>query len=148
MRVLNALFSQRRRLLRLNNQLNNINNNSGDDDNDNSFNINFNFFNRENEENNNNNINEEALNSLPVFKIDEKFMEISKKDENKKEQFEKCVICMEKYEINDEVKTLPCFHIFHKDCIDHWFKGGNDSCPICKNRINHNNELVEDFNDE
>ena len=147
MRVINSLFAQRRRLLRLNNRLNNINN-FRDDDNDNIFNINFNFFNRGNEENNNNNINEEALNSLPVFKIDEKFMEVSKKEENKKEQFEKCVICMEKYEINEEVKTLPCFHIFHKDCIDHWLKEGNDSCPICKNKINHNNGLVGDFNDE
>jgi hypothetical protein len=146
MRVLNALLAHRRRLLRLNSQLNNINGNNLDDDNFVQFN--FNFFNRDNEENNNNIINEDLYINLPVFKIDEKFMENSKKHESKNEQFEKCVICMEKYEINDEVKTLPCFHIFHKDCIDHWFKAGNDSCPICKNKINNNKDLIEDLNEE
>ena len=146
MRVLNSLLAHRRRLIRLNSQLNNIQINNFRDE-DNFFNINFNFFHRNNDENNNIN-NEEALNSLPVFKIDEKFMEVSLKKENKNEQFQKCVICMEKYKINDEVKTLPCFHIFHKECIDHWFKGGNDSCPICKNKINHNNDLEEGFEQE
>ncbi len=100
----------------------------------------------ENNDENNNINNEEALNSLPVFKIDEKFMEVSLKKENKNEQFQKCVICMEKYMINDEVKTLPCFHLFHKECIDHWLKSGKDTCPICKNKINNNN-LEEDFID-
>ena len=147
MRILNSLLAHRRRLIRLNNQLNNIQiNNNGDEDN--FVHINFNFFNRGNEENNIINISDETLNSLPVFKIDEKFMEVSQKEENKNEQFQKCVICMEKYQINDEVKTLPCFHIFHKDCIDQWLKAGNDSCPICKNKINHNNNIEEDFNDE
>ena len=144
-RVLNALLAHRRRLMRLNSQLNNIQiNEFGEEDN---FFNNFNFLNRNNIENNNIN-NEEALNSLPVFKIDEKFMEVSQKEENKNEQFQKCVICMEKYIIDDEVKTLPCFHIFHKDCIDHWLKAGNDYCPICKNKINHNNDLEQDFEQE
>ena len=142
MRVLNALLTHRRRLIRLSSHLNNVNINNLDDDNFVQFN--FNFL-RGNEENNNNIVNEDLYNNLPVFKIDEKFMENSKKQENKNEQFEKCVICMEKYEINDEVKTLPCIHIFHKDCIDHWFKAGNDSCPICKNKINNNKDLIEDL---
>ena len=119
-------------------------NNFGDD---NYFNINFHVFNGEEEQNNNLQI-KEILRNLPVFKIDEKFMEVSQKEENKNEQFQKCIICMEKYIINDEVKTLPCFHLFHKDCIDQWFKAGNDSCPICKNKIDHNNNIGEDFNDE
>ena len=140
MRVLNDLLAHRRRLIRLHSHLNNIYYR----DDDNYVNINFNFFNRENEGNNINN--DRVLRSLPVFKIDEKFMEVSQKEENKNEQFQKCVICMEKYMINDEVKTLPCFHLFHKECIDHWLKSGKDTCPICKNKINNNN-LEEDFID-
>ena len=139
MRVINTLLSHRRRLLRITSSSSSILNNFGDDDNFDNITIN---------RHNVNYINENTLNSLPVFKIDEKFIEVSKKQKNKNEQFEKCVICMEKYELKDEVKTLPCFHIFHKDCIDHWFKGGNDSCPICKNKINNNNYLDEDFKDE
>ena len=147
MRLLNDLLAHRRRLIRLNSQLNNIYANNFRDE-DNYVNINFNFFNGENEGNDNIfNNNEDISRSLPVFKIDEKFMEVSLKEENKNEQFQKCVICMEKYIINDEVKTLPCFHLFHKECIDQWLKAGNNSCPICKNVINHNN-LEEDFNDD
>ena len=139
MRILNALLAHRRRLILLNQQLNNVN--LGEDDN--IININFNFLNEENIINNN----EEIIQNLPVFKIDDKFMEISQKENNKNEHFEKCVICMETYEINDDVKTLPCFHIFHKDCIDQWLKSGKDTCPICKTKVNSNN-LEEDFNDE
>ena len=141
MRLLNDLLAHRRRMIRLNSQLNNLHMNNNNRDEDNFVNINFNFFNNEGNDNIFNNNNEEVLRSLPVFKIDEKFME------NKNEQFQKCVICMEKYAINDEVKTLPCFHLFHKECIDQWLKAGNNSCPICKNVINNNN-LGEDFNDD
>lgn len=141
MRLLNALLAHRRRLILLNQQFNGNFNNNGDDDN--IINVNFNFLNEDNNQNNN----EEVIRNLPSFKIDEKFMESSQKEDNKNENFEKCVICMEKYVINDEVETLPCFHIFHKECIEHWLKAGKDSCPICKNKVN-NNDLGMDFNDE
>ena len=142
MRLLNALLAHRRRLILLNQQINNNLNNMGDDDN--MININFNLL---NEDINTNNNNEEVIRNLPVFKIDEKFMESSQKEDNKNENFEKCVICMEKYIIDDEVETLPCFHIFHKNCIDQWLKAGKDTCPICKNKVKIN-ELGMDFNEE
>merc|ERR1719204_1752438 len=46
----------------------------------------------------------------------------------------KCRICLELYEEGDEVKTLPCFHIFHSECIDKWFQF-SDECCICKNSV-------------
>ena len=141
MRLLNALLAHRRRLILLNQQINNNLNNMGDDDN--MININFNLLNEDINTNNN----EEVIRNLPVFKIDEKFMESSQKEDNKNENFEKCVICMEKYIIDDEVETLPCFHIFHKNCIDQWLKAGKDTCPICKNKVKIN-ELGMDFNEE
>ena len=142
MRLLNALLAHRRRLILLNEQINHNLNNLGEDEN--IINANFNFL---NEDINAKNNNEELINNLPVFKVDEKFMEKSQREDNKNENFEKCVICMEKYKINDDVKTLPCFHIFHKECIEQWLKAGKDTCPICKNKVN-NNELGMDFNDE
>ena len=142
MRLLNALLAHRRRLILLNEQINHNLNNLGEDEN--IINANFNFL---NEDINANNNNEELINNLPVFKVDEKFMEKSQKEDNKNENFEKCVVCMEKYQINDDIKTLPCFHIFHKECIEQWLKAGKDTCPICKNKVN-NNELGMDFNDE
>jgi Ring finger domain len=42
-----------------------------------------------------------------------------------------CPICLEEFLMGDEVRALPCFHTFHKNCIDQWLlqKG---LCPVCK----------------
>jgi hypothetical protein len=45
-----------------------------------------------------------------------------------------CNICLEDYIDNDNIKSLPCDHIFHISCIDHWLKI-NKVCPVCKWRI-------------
>ena len=133
LRLLNELFANRGRLMNIINRAENIENGLflGVDD----------YIQHQAVEN--------TLRSLPVFKIDEKFIEISKNKENsKKEQFNKCIICMENYEIGDEVETLPCFHLFHKECIDKWFKSNKDSCPICKNKIsNREDDYLGDFDD-
>lgn len=46
-------------------------------------------------------------------------------------ELSKCMICLCDYEIGEEVRTLPCFHIFHVQCIDEWLSR-NKLCPICK----------------
>lgn len=43
----------------------------------------------------------------------------------------RCEICLEKYEVGDELRTLPCFHRFHKYCIDQWLSTAS-TCPLCK----------------
>ncbi|KAK3253302.1 hypothetical protein CYMTET_37444 [Cymbomonas tetramitiformis] len=40
-----------------------------------------------------------------------------------------CAICLSQYEQNEEVKTLPCFHLYHAECIDPWLRH-NGSCPF------------------
>lgn len=45
-----------------------------------------------------------------------------------------CTICLEKFKNGDEVKTLPCLHMFHSGEIDLWLKH-NNSCPICKTPV-------------
>jgi hypothetical protein len=42
-----------------------------------------------------------------------------------------CIICMEKFEENEQVKQLHCGHIFHGDCIDKWLEK-EKKCPFCK----------------
>ena len=76
---------------------------------------------------------ESVIRGLPKFKIDKKYL--SNLEKLGEEYTKKCVICMENYKENDEVETLPCFHIFHKDCIEEWFNNNNNNCPICKNDI-------------
>lgn len=44
---------------------------------------------------------------------------------------EKCPICITEFEDGEEVKNLPCNHMFHGNCIDTWLVQ-NSHCPICK----------------
>lgn len=44
---------------------------------------------------------------------------------------ESCTICIVDYKQGDKVRTLPCMHRFHKDCIDKWL-GLKSDCPMCK----------------
>ncbi|GAB4837435.1 hypothetical protein Ancab_002300 [Ancistrocladus abbreviatus] len=42
-----------------------------------------------------------------------------------------CCICLANYANNDELRELPCSHLFHKECVDKWLKI-NALCPLCK----------------
>lgn len=49
----------------------------------------------------------------------------------------KCSICLDNYSnLELEVIWLEfCHHIFHKECISHWFLHHNKKCPLCKDDI-------------
>ncbi|XP_073286861.1 E3 ubiquitin-protein ligase MPSR1-like [Primulina huaijiensis] len=42
-----------------------------------------------------------------------------------------CSICLSDYEVNGEVKEMPCKHKFHPGCIEKWL-GIHGSCPVCR----------------
>uniref|UniRef100_A0A7C9CPN3 RING-type domain-containing protein n=2 Tax=Opuntia streptacantha TaxID=393608 RepID=A0A7C9CPN3_OPUST len=42
-----------------------------------------------------------------------------------------CCICLAQYVDDDELRELPCSHLFHSECVDKWLKI-NASCPLCK----------------
>ncbi|KAI1314399.1 hypothetical protein EDD11_002225 [Mortierella claussenii] len=46
-----------------------------------------------------------------------------------------CVICLEEYADEDELRTLPCKHEYHVACIDNWLTNRKKFCPICKRDI-------------
>jgi hypothetical protein len=50
-----------------------------------------------------------------------------------------CAICLDDYELGNEIRLLPCNHHFHKDCADRWLKL-NKSCPFCKRLIDGSEE--------
>ncbi|KAH8272115.1 hypothetical protein KR026_011865 [Drosophila bipectinata] len=47
------------------------------------------------------------------------------------EDAEKCAICLTLFEIENDVRRLPCMHLFHTDCVDQWLVT-NKHCPICR----------------
>jgi hypothetical protein len=44
-----------------------------------------------------------------------------------------CSVCLESYRAGDEVRTMPCFHTFHTECIDPWL-AERAECPECRHR--------------
>lgn len=54
-----------------------------------------------------------------------------------------CVVCMDAYKEGDTLKTLPCFHRFHKTCVEPWLQR-QKTCPTCKHAIDapHEHEHV------
>jgi len=45
-----------------------------------------------------------------------------------------CTICIEEFEENEKVATLPCGHLFHFEEISEWLKLKN-SCPLCSTEV-------------
>ena len=48
-----------------------------------------------------------------------------------------CRIYLERFKINDTVMYLPCFHFFHKKCLENWLEK-DLFCPLCKIDIKSN----------
>merc|ERR1712232_1123038 len=49
-----------------------------------------------------------------------------------------CSVCCEDYAAGDELRTLPCWHSFHKACIDKWLTSGMPgarTCPVCNSEV-------------
>lgn len=49
-----------------------------------------------------------------------------------------CAVCCDNYIEGDELRILPCFHEFHKCCIDKWLlsgRAGARKCPMCNTEV-------------
>ncbi|KAF3796796.1 E3 ubiquitin-protein ligase [Nymphaea thermarum] len=45
-----------------------------------------------------------------------------------------CCICLAKYKAKEDVRELPCSHLFHLKCVDQWLRIIS-SCPLCKQHL-------------
>ena len=48
-----------------------------------------------------------------------------------------CTICMKEELKNEDIYTTDCNHSFCKECLDDWFQGGNQTCPLCRSHIDN-----------
>ena len=50
-----------------------------------------------------------------------------------------CSICLDVLDedsLETSVKLINCNHIFHKECIEKWYKNSeNVNCPVCRDSI-------------
>ncbi|KAG8060586.1 hypothetical protein GUJ93_ZPchr0002g25137 [Zizania palustris] len=48
------------------------------------------------------------------------------------DDMEQCHICLTEYEDGDQIRSLPCKHEFHLQCVDKWLKEVHRVCPLCR----------------
>merc|ERR1712020_763920 len=68
---------------------------------------------------------------LNTFPHKFKKMQRGKDQEDEEDDVDKCTICLCEFEEDEDVRRLPCMHLFHVPCVDQWL-GLNKRCPICR----------------
>ena len=72
--------------------------------------------------NNNNNNNDDYDRSMMVYQ-NEKINNLNE-----------CIICLEDMKFNDDLILVKCSHIYHKECLEKWMVR-RSVCPLCDIKI-------------
>ncbi|RKP37708.1 hypothetical protein BJ085DRAFT_22935 [Dimargaris cristalligena] len=43
-----------------------------------------------------------------------------------------CGVCNDEFREGESARRLPCYHIFHPECVDAWLTRKTARCPLCK----------------
>ncbi|KAH7575710.1 hypothetical protein ACOSP7_004393 [Xanthoceras sorbifolium] len=73
------------------------------------------------------------IEALPIVKISETHL---------RNDALQCPVCKEEYEVGEEVRELPCKHLYHPDCIFPWLSIHN-TCPVCRFELRDDSENDE-----
>uniref|UniRef100_A0A336MH14 RING-type E3 ubiquitin transferase n=1 Tax=Culicoides sonorensis TaxID=179676 RepID=A0A336MH14_CULSO len=66
----------------------------------------------------------EKIDELPTVAIDQEQVDMKLQ----------CSVCWEDFQLNENVRKLPCLHVFHNDCICPWLSN-HGTCPICRKSL-------------
>jgi Ring finger domain len=69
---------------------------------------------------------EESISRLPLHTI--RSSELQSRSES---HANSCSVCLGQFQEGETVRTLPCLHQFHQDCVDRWLVQ-KATCPVCK----------------
>lgn len=47
---------------------------------------------------------------------------------------ERCLICLDDYAPDEDLRVLSCKHAFHQGCVDRWLQTGRNNCPACRSK--------------
>lgn len=59
-----------------------------------------------------------------------------------------CPICTDAFVIGQDLRVLPCNHMFHPDCIDPWLVNVSGTCPLCRIDLNPPQEEGENEDEQ
>ncbi|GAC94224.1 zinc finger containing protein [Pseudozyma hubeiensis SY62] len=45
---------------------------------------------------------------------------------------ERCLVCLEDWQDDDDCRVLACRHAFHTLCVDRWMTSSSNTCPMCR----------------
>ena len=65
----------------------------------------------------------QKIKKLSYKKVKDKFCDLN------------CPICLDEFKKTEYYRILDCKHVFHKKCIDRWFKKDKNDCPMCRSKI-------------
>ena len=46
-----------------------------------------------------------------------------------------CLICLDDYQPEDDIRVMSCRHAFHQTCVDEWLQTGRNNCPACRTTV-------------
>lgn len=69
--------------------------------------------------------------TIERYTFPHKYKQVKRSTDDTEDNTEKCTICLSEFEDNEDVRRLPCMHLFHIECVDQWL-ATNKRCPICR----------------
>ncbi|XP_072385655.1 E3 ubiquitin-protein ligase Iruka isoform X1 [Diabrotica undecimpunctata] len=82
-------------------------------------------------------VSKEIIDALPVVEVTEE--QVTAKLQ--------CSVCWEDFQLRENVRQLPCLHIYHEPCIRPWLEL-HGTCPICRQNLGSDEQTNSDNNQD
>jgi hypothetical protein len=63
---------------------------------------------------------------------------------NAEEDDQMCSICTDNFTKGEDIRVLPCNHMFHPACVDPWLLDVSGTCPLCRINLNPTHTHIAD----